>query len=368
MKIISVVGTRPNFVKVAPLHRALLTQPSVQSILVHTGQHYDDRLNEVFMTQLNLPPPDYCLAVGAGTIPQQTAEIIRKFEGVIQTEQPDWVVVVGDVTSTLACALTAVQMGIRVAHVEAGLRAGDRQMPEEINRILVDSLADLLFVTEEAGLENLLREGIPSHKIHFVGNIMIDSLVQQRTNARALNTVGTLGLTPNCYALLTMHRPANVDTKAGLNRLIQLIGSTAQHLTVLFPVHPRTRTRLEEFGLMPELMALENVRLLAPQGYLEFLNLMEYAAVVITDSGGIQEETTYLNVPCLTFRTSTERPVTIAMGTNQLLPDLNPATVREKLAAILNGHTKMGQVPPLWDGESAARIVTILTAPGQLTA
>ncbi|SOD90197.1 non-hydrolyzing UDP-N-acetylglucosamine 2-epimerase [Spirosoma fluviale] len=368
MKIISVVGTRPNFMKVAPLHRALLTQPGVQSILVHTGQHYDDRLNEVFMKQLKLPPPDYCLAVVAGTASRQTAEIIQKFEGVLRAEQPDWVVVVGDVTSTLAGALTAVQLGIRVAHVEAGLRSGDRQMPEEINRILVDSMADLLFVTEQAGLDNLLYEGIPTHKTHFVGNVMIDSLVQHRSKANALNTVGTLGLTPKRYALLTMHRPVNVDTESGLNRLIQLIHSTAQHLAVLFPVHPRTRARLEKFGLMPELMALENVRLLAPQGYLEFLNLMEHAAVVITDSGGIQEETTYLNVPCLTFRTSTERPVTIDLGTNQLLPDLNPATVRQKLVAILNGQTKTGQIPPLWDGKAADRIVTILAAAGQLNA
>lgn len=368
MKIISVVGTRPNFVKVAPLHRALVAQPGVLAKLVHTGQHYDGQLNDVFGKQLCLPPPDYCLAVVAGTIPRQTADIIQKFEGVLRAEQPDWVVVVGDVTSTLACALTAVQLGIRVAHVEAGLRSDDRQMPEEINRILVDSMADLLFVTEQSGLDNLLREGIAAHKIHFVGNVMIDSLVQHRLKANALNTVGTLGLMPKRYALLTMHRPTNVDTESGLHRLSHLIQSAAQQLTVLFPVHPRTRARLEKFGLMPELMALENVRLLAPQGYLEFLNLMEHAAVVITDSGGVQEETTYLNVPCLTFRTSTERPVTITLGTNQLLPDLNPATVRQKLAAICNGQAKIGEIPPLWDGKAAERIVTILAEAGQLNA
>ncbi|ADB40058.1 non-hydrolyzing UDP-N-acetylglucosamine 2-epimerase [Spirosoma linguale] len=366
MKIISVIGTRPNFVKVAPLHRALLTKPGVVPKLVHTGQHYDGRLNDVFVRQLNLPPPDYCLDVAAGTIPQQTAGIIQKFEGVLRAEQPDWVLVVGDVTSTLACALTAVQLGVRVAHVEAGLRSGDRQMPEEINRILVDSMADLLFVTEQAGFDNLLREGIPAHKIHFAGNVMIDSLVEHRQKANALNTVGTLSLTPKRYALLTMHRPANVDTEAGLNRLLYLMKQTAQHLTVVFPVHPRTHANLEKFGMMPELMALENVRLLAPQGYLEFLNLMEQAAVVVTDSGGIQEETTYLNVPCLTFRTSTERPVTIELGTNQLVPDLNPVTVGQKVAAILNGRVKAGKVPPLWDGKTADRIVNILTTASQV--
>lgn len=363
MKILSVVGTRPNFMKVAPLHRAFMNQPGIQSKLVHTGQHYDPQLSDVFIRQLDLPLPDHYLAAVGGTIPQLTADIIRKFDAVIRAERPDWVLVVGDVTSTLACALTAVQLGIRVAHVEAGLRSGDRQMPEEINRILVDSMADLLFVTEQAAQDNLLREGISAEKIHAVGNVMIDSLVQQLDSANELNTVGQLGMNPKQYILLTMHRPVNVDTASGLNRLIQLIEVAASHRMVVFPLHPRTRARLEKFGLMSDLLSLDNVRMIAPQGYLEFLNLMQHAAMVMTDSGGIQEETTYLNVPCLTMRTSTERPVTIELGTNQLLTDLTPAAVSRNIADVLNRPTRPAQIPPLWDGKAAMRIAKIF---GQL--
>ena len=360
MKILSVVGARPNFMKVAPLHRAFLTHPAIESKIVHTGQHDNARMSDVFFRQLDLPRPDHHLNVKAGTHTQQTAEIMLRFETVLSAERPDWVLVVGDVTSTLACALVAVRMSIRVAHVEAGLRSGDRRMPEEINRILTDTLSDRLFVTEQSGLDNLRREGIADSKIHLVGNVLIDSLVQYRPKANALNTVGALGLTPGGYALMTMHRPANVDDEAGLQRIVQIAENTSRYRTVLFPVHPRTHANLERFGLMARLTAIPNVRLLEPQGYLEFLNLLEYAAIVITDSGGIQEETTYLRVPCLTFRDTTERPVTINLGTNQLLPDLNPATVEHKVADILTGRAKPGIIPLLWDGQTAGRIANIL--------
>ncbi len=360
MKILNVVGARPNFMKVAPLHRAFGRYPAIESKIVHTGQHYDARMSDVFFGQLNLPRPDYYLGVRSGTQTAQTADILTKFETVLNAERPDWVLVVGDVTSTLACALVAVRLGIRVAHVEAGLRSGDRRMPEEINRILTDHLSDRLFVTEQAGLDNLNREGIADDKIHFVGNVMIDSLAHYRRKAAELDTVGALGLGAKQYVLLTMHRPANVDNEAGLASIVRIVADTAQYRTVLFPMHPRTRANLIRFGLMEPLISLPNVRLLEPQGYLEFLNLMEQAAIVITDSGGIQEETTYLQVPCLTFRDSTERPATVTLGTNQLLSDLDPATVRQRVGELLNGRVKPGVVPPLWDGRAAGRIAEIL--------
>ena len=360
MKILSIVGARPNFMKVAPLHRAFQAHPTIESKIVHTGQHYDSWMSDVFFEQLDLPRPDYNLGIGPGTPTQQTAHILHKLEPILLAEQPDWVFVVGDVTSTFACALVAAQLGIRVAHVEAGLRSGDRQMPEERNRIQTDALADLLFVTEQAGLDNLLKEGISGEKIYFVGNVLIDSLVSYRPKASALNTISALQITPGSYVLMTMHRPGNVDTETGLHRLLQVVKNTACFRTVLFTLHPRTRASLENFGLMSRLASLSNVRLLEPQGYLEFLNLMEHAAAVITDSGGVQEETTYLRVPCLTFRDSTERPVTIELGTNQLLADLNPETVQLALAGILEGRTKTGRIPPLWDGQTADRIAKIL--------
>ena len=364
MKTLNIVGARPNFMKIAPLHRALLNHPGIDSKIVHTGQHYDTRMSDVFFDQLDLPLPDYHLGVAPGTATHQTADILLKFETVLTTERPDWVLVVGDVTSTTACAWVAGQMGVRVAHVEAGLRSNDRRMPEEINRILTDNLSDLLFVTEQAGVDNLRREGIADAKIHFVGNVLIDSLVAYRRKAADLNTIGALGVTPGQYVLITMHRPANVDDEAGLRSIMQIVKNTALHRTVLFPVHPRTRSNLIRFGLMNQLTAIPNVRLLEPQGYLEFLSLMEHAAVVITDSGGIQEETTYLQVPCLTFRDSTERPVTVDLGTNQLLADLNPETVRQHVGEILAGKIKPGIIPPFWDGQTAGRIVEILLRTG----
>ncbi|GAB3725104.1 non-hydrolyzing UDP-N-acetylglucosamine 2-epimerase [Spirosoma lituiforme] len=362
MKILNIIGARPNFMKVAPLHRAFLRQPNTQSKIVHTGQHYDSQLSDVFIRQLDLPQPDYFLNALPGSSTQQMADVMNKVDAVLRLEQPDWVLVVGDVTSTLACARAAVQRGIRVVHVEAGLRSGDDRMPEEFNRIETDRLADVLFVTEQAGLDNLRREGIAPEKIFFVGNVMIDSLVRYRRKAAQLNTLAELAISPKQYVLLTMHRPTNVDTEIGLNKLLKLVQTIAQHKTVLFPLHPRTRTSLSHFGLMGRLSSMPNVRLLGPQGYLEFLTLMEHAAIVITDSGGVQEETTYLNIPCLTFRNSTERPVTVDLGTNQLIADLTPDTALIRVLDSLNGRAKIGQVPPLWDGHAADRIANLLTS------
>lgn len=362
MKILSIVGARPNFMKVAPLHRAFLTYADIESKIVHTGQHYASQLSDVFIRQLDLPQPDHFLNAFPGSPAQQMADIMHKFDAVLCVEQPDWVLVVGDVTSTLACARVAAQRGIRVAHVEAGLRSGDGRMPEEFNRVETDRIADLLFVTEQAGLDNLHREGISSERVHFVGNVMIDSLVQYRQKAAELSTLALLGESPQGYVLFTMHRPTNVDTETGLEKLLQLVQAVARHKTVLFPIHPRTRANLIQFGLINHLSSIPGVRPLEPQGYLEFLNLLEHAAIVITDSGGIQEETTYLNVPCLTFRNSTERPVTIDLGTNQLLADLDPEKALQKVMDILGGRVKTGQVPPLWDGKASERIAKIMTS------
>lgn len=360
MKILSVVGARPNFMKVAPLHRAFQSFDGVESTIVHTGQHHDARMSDVFFDQLELPNPDYFLGVRSGTQTQQTADIMLRFEQVVQTENPDWVVVVGDVTSTLACALVAVRMGVRVAHVEAGLRSGDRRMPEEINRILTDALADRLFVTEQAGLDNLDHEGVDGDKVHWVGNVLIDSLIRYRQKARTLNYPARLQLSAGRYVVMTMHRPANVDTETGLKVISQIVANVASLRTVVFPVHPRTRKKLQKFGLMDQLENMTNVRLLDPQGYLEFLSLVEQAALVITDSGGLQEETTFLQIPCLTFRSSTERPVTVELGTNQLIPDLTPDTVQANVVEILSGRIRSGSIPPLWDGHAANRIAAIL--------
>ncbi|MBC7568387.1 MAG: UDP-N-acetylglucosamine 2-epimerase (non-hydrolyzing) [Spirosoma sp.] len=356
MKLLLVVGTRPNLMKASALLRAFRAEPAIGTVLVHTGQHYDDSLSGQFFTQLGLSAPDYALNVSPGSITQQTVSIMARLEPVLLAEQPDWVVVIGDVTSTLSAARVANQLRIRVAHVEAGLRSFDHTMPEETNRVLTDELADVLFVTEQSGIDNLLHEGIPPEKIQFVGNVLIDALVHCRPKANRLNTVGALGLIPKQYALMTMHRPANVDTKVGLQAVLHIAETTARQLTVVLPLHPRTRAGLVRFGLFDTLTQLKNVRLLEPQGYLEFLNLLEHAAVVLTDSGGVQEETTFLNVPCLTLRTTTERPATITHGTNQLIPSLDPVIIQEKITEIRVVRVRPDATPPLWDGRAAERI------------
>lgn len=360
MHILSVVGARPNFMKVGPLHRALAHVDGVRSRIVHTGQHYDERMSDVFFRQLELPEPDVYLGVGSGSHAEQTGRVMMAFETVVMEEKPDLVIVVGDVNSTLAAALVATKLHVPVAHVEAGLRSGDRRMPEEINRLATDAIADYLFVTEQSGRDHLRREGVPDERVHFVGNVMIDSLVHFRTKAAESTVLEDVGVEPKGYALVTMHRPSNVDDPARLAELVRMLEAVAERYPVVFPVHPRTRKNLATAGLMDRLDALDAVRLLDPVGYLEFLKLMEHAAVVVTDSGGIQEETTYLGVPCLTLRSSTERPVTVDVGTNVLLP-LDAERVAERVRDVAAGRFKQGSVPPLWDGRAAERIAAVLT-------
>jgi UDP-N-acetylglucosamine 2-epimerase (non-hydrolysing) len=362
IKILSIVGARPNFMKVAPLHRAFLKSGKIDSKIVHTGQHYDAKMSDVFFGQLELPKPDYYLGIGGGSHTEQTAKIMLAFEPILKSELPDLVLVVGDVTSTIACAMVAVKEHIPIAHVEAGLRSGDRKMPEEINRILTDSISDYLFVTEHAGLVNLAKENVADSKVFFTGNCMIDSLVHYREKANKLNIKDLCGeeVAKGAYILMTMHRPSNVDTESGLQTILQIVKDAAKLRKVILPIHPRTMNNLKRFGLDNQLLSIENLILLDPQGYLEFLKLMDNAALIVTDSGGIQEETTYLQVPCLTFRESTERPITCELGTNQLLADLTPETVKNKIIEILEGKTKSGVIPPFWDGMTAERIANIL--------
>ena len=356
MKVIQVVGARPNFMKVAPLHRAIQNLPNWTSKIVHTGQHFDAKMSDVFFTQLELPKPDFFLGIGGGTQSEVTAKIMLAFEPILLEEKPDLVIVVGDVTSTLACTLVAIKLGIPLAHVEAGLRSGDRNMPEEINRILTDSVANFLFVTEQSGIDHLKREGVSDDKVFFTGNVMIDSLVRYQEKAKSSTILADLGLATSDFIVMTMHRPANVDTEAGLKSILRLIELSAQNTKIVFPIHPRTRTNMEKFGLLEAIESNSNLILTEPLGYLEFIQLMSHAQAILTDSGGIQEETTYLGVPCLTFRDSTERPITVTMGTNQLLADLDPDKTYEALTHILKGEVKKGEIPPLWDGKAAERI------------
>ncbi|MEM1217363.1 MAG: UDP-N-acetylglucosamine 2-epimerase (non-hydrolyzing) [Bacteroidota bacterium] len=356
MKILNIVGARPNFMKIAPIHRAFSGRVEIESKIVHTGQHYDAKMSDIFFNQLELPEPDYYLGVGGGSHTQVTAGIMLKFEEVMNDEKPDLVLVVGDVNSTIACAMVAVKMNTPIAHVEAGLRSGDRTMPEEINRILTDSISDLMFVTEQSGMINLAKEGVTDEKVHFVGNVMIDSLVHFRAKAKQSSILNDLGADPKSYVLMTMHRPANVDNKAGLEDILTIIENTAAQKPVIFPMHPRTAKSIERHGLQERLDAIQQLSILEPLGYLEFLCLMDNAFTVITDSGGIQEETTFLQVPCLTFRDTTERPITTELGTNTLLQDLNPQTVHEHFMSIVEGKEREGVVPPLWDGQTSERI------------
>jgi len=356
MKILSVVGARPNFMKVAPLHRALVASGQFESRIVHTGQHYDEKMSEVFFRQLELPQPDIYLGVGSGTHAEQTARVMTGFEKVLLEEKPGLVVVVGDVNSTLACSIVAAKCWVPLAHVEAGLRSHDRRMPEEINRIVTDRLSDYLFVTEQSGLDNLGKEGVPPERMFLVGNVMIDSLVRFRAKASQSSVLEELQVDGQPYGLMTLHRPSNVDDADTLGELVRMVEAVNRRLRVIFPMHPRTRKQLEVFGLLGTLQGLPNLTITKPLGYLEFLRLMESAKVVVTDSGGVQEETTFLRIPCLTLRENTERPITVTAGTNELLP-VDTARVMERLGRILEGPPQHGQVPPLWDGNAATRIV-----------
>jgi len=351
MHVVHVVGARPNFMKVAPVLRALSNRPGVKQTLVHTGQHYDTNMSDVFFQQLGIPVPDVNLSVGSGTHARQTAEIMTRFEAVVVERKPDLVLVYGDVNSTAAAALVCAKLRVLVGHVEAGLRSFDRTMPEEINRLVTDQLSDLLFTPSQDGDLNLQREGIPREKIYLVGNVMIDSLVQLLPEVvqRARNGF------PKRYALVTLHRPSNVDDSEVLKGILRSLLEVIQDLAVVFPAHPRTRQRIAEFSLNTG-----QLRLLDPLPYVEFLALQRAATVVITDSGGIQEETTYFGVPCLTLRNNTERPVTVSLGTNVLVGH-DAEKLRAELANILDGKAKRGTVPPLWDGHAGERIADILT-------
>ena len=362
INVLHVVGARPNFVKVAALMHAMAAKKEVfQQTLVHTGQHYDPLMSNIFFNQLEIPVPDIYLAVGSGTHAVQTALIMQRFESVVLDRKPDWVVVVGDVNSTLACALVCAKIGVRVAHVEAGLRSFDRGMPEEINRVLTDQVSDLLLTSEEIAQENLLREGIPSQKIHFVGNVMIDTLTRLLPLTDGRSVLRDLGLDVDKqvkpFVLVTLHRPSNVDDPSVLLEIASALSALAKNITVIFPVHPRTR---ERFANLNQSRPLGQTQLIEALGYLDFLALERQAALVVTDSGGIQEETTFLGVPCLTVRPNTERPVTISQGTNRLVEPIAEKILAAAHLALEKTKTTPRQKPSLWDGHAAKRIVDVL--------
>jgi UDP-N-acetylglucosamine 2-epimerase (non-hydrolysing) len=368
LKIMCVVGARPNMMKIAPLMAELRLHDEFEAVLVHTGQHYDYSMSQVFFDQLQVPYPDHNLEVGSGTHSAQTADILRKFGDLVQQERPDMVVVAGDVNSTFACALVAAKERIPVAHLEAGLRSFDRSMPEEINRVLTDALSDFLFTTEESANWNLAHEGISPEKVFFVGNLMIDSLVRAMATMPKGLLRTELGLDARPYAVLTLHRPSNVDDEARLAETLEAIAGIAQHLPIVFPAHPRTARNIEAAGIRSVRtwkggpVPVRGVWMMPPASYLDFLGLMQRAVMVITDSGGVQEETTYLGVPCLTYRDATERPITVSMGTNCVV-GCDPQQLQARaLELIENGGRGRGisGLPPLWDGQTAPRIVQIL--------
>ena len=364
--VMCVVGARPNFMKMAPILRALAAhQPALPAMLVHTGQHYDQGMSHQLFEDLGLPRPDLNLEVGSGSHAVQTAEVMRRFEPALDEHQPACVLVVGDVNSTLACTLVAVKKGVPVVHVEAGLRSYDRKMPEEINRVLTDQVADRLYTTERSALDNLLREGISADRVAFVGNVMIDSLVTNRPHARPIaDTLAAHGIDPTLLAharghgVVTLHRPSNVDDAHTLRSLLGVLREVSASLPLVFALHPRTRNNIERFGLA-DMIDHQRMALLPPQGYLEMLGLMRDATLVLTDSGGLQEETTALGVPCLTLRENTERPITAEQGTNTLV-GRDPQAIRDGVAEILRGDGKRGRVPELWDGHAAERIAADL--------
>jgi UDP-N-acetylglucosamine 2-epimerase (non-hydrolysing) len=360
--VLAVVGARPNFVKIAPILAELAEYPYVSTTLVHTGQHYDAQMSDAFFANLEIPRPDVNLKVQSSSAVTQIADIMTRLEPVLDRARPDVVVVVGDVNSTVAAALTAVKLGRPVAHVEAGLRSFDRSMPEEVNRVLTDAVSDLLFTTEPAANDNLTREGVSGDKVHFVGNVMIDTLFRYRERARESDVLSRLRLEARGYAALTLHRPSNVDDEGTLGMLLAAVARIQSEIPVVFPVHPRTRRRLEALtGVLPPMPGL---RLVDPLPYLDFLELMANARCVLTDSGGIQEETTALGIPCLTLRHNTERPITVTRGTNRVV-GTEPDAIYESWREIADGKWPEGELPELWDGKAAARVVRALLATGR---
>ncbi len=357
-RVVAVVGARPNFMKIAPLMWEIRKRTDIEACLVHTGQHYDEKMSHLFFEELRIPRPDINLEVGSGSHAVQTAEIMKRFESVVLEKKPDAVIVVGDVNSTVACAMVAVKLHVPAAHVEAGLRSFDRSMPEEINRLLTDAISDWLFVTEPSGLENLQREGVPSNKVFLVGNVMIDTLVACQTRIDASPILEQMKLAPKQFAVLTMHRPSNVDDPATLDRLMKAISQLQTTTPFVFPVHPRTRKTLLEYKGAD----LSNLIFTDPLGYLDFMKLVKEAKLVLTDSGGVQEETTFLKVPCLTMRENTERPVTVTHGTNRLV-GMDPAKIVEEGMRVLTGTAPAGRIPDFWDGQTAKRTLDLLVDP-----
>jgi len=360
LKVINVVGARPNFMKVAPIVAAMQRRErEFAPLVVHTGQHYDAQMSDAFFSDLDLPAPDVHLGVGSISHAAQTAAIMQRFEPVVLEEKPDWVLVVGDVNSTLAAALVCAKLGVKVAHVEAGLRSRDRTMPEEINRLLTDQIADLLFTPSPDADENLRAEGIPSERIRLVGNIMIDSLYKHLERAAQSQIKNQLGLADKTYAVLTLHRPANVDDRQVFGRILDALTKISEQLPIIFPVHPRTRKTISELGLDARVGKIRGLRLIEPLGYLDFLSLYSSARLVLTDSGGIQEETSVLGIPCLTLRENTERPITVTMGTNKIVGS-DPEKIVAAAFAALEQPLKPTTAIPLWDGHTAERIVAAL--------
>lgn len=357
LKIISVVGARPNFVKICPLIKEMAKYPQVRAILVHTGQHYDKRMSGSFFRELGIKPPKVNLQVGSQSQTVQTAKIMIGLEKIFIKERPDLVLLVGDVNSTVAASLTAAKLNIPIAHVEAGLRSYDRTMPEEINRLITDQLSSLLFTTESDAFKNLIKEGADKRKIFFVGNIMIDSLYKNLARAKKLTTLRKLKIKPRKYCLLTLHRPSNVDEKKSLERIIKAAGEIQKSITVVWPIHPRSLKMIRKYKI--DISKLKNLIIISPASYLNFLNLMLNAKFVMTDSGGIQEETTAIGIPCLTLRDNTERPVTVSEGTN-ILAGTNPQRIIREANKIIRGKNKKGHTPKYWDGKTARRIIKIL--------
>ena len=364
MRVVNIVGARPNFVKIAPLIRAMTRQTTLTPTLVHTGQHYDQAMSEQFFRDLEIRPPDFNLEVGSGAHAVQTAQVMQRLDPILESTRPDLVLVVGDVNSTMAAAITAVKRGIAVAHVEAGLRSFDRSMPEEINRILTDAIADLLFVTEESGHANLLKEGVDPGRIYFVGNVMIDALETSRHRWEQSSIVRTLGVDPgSAYAVLTLHRPSNVDDPDTLGKFLEAFEALARHIPIVFPVHPRVQEQLARQGCKRspagDPVRSKGIVYVDPLGYLDFVALVSRARLVLTDSGGLQEEASILGVPCLTLRDTTERPVTVTHGTNRIIGS-DPGRILDESLRTLADPPRADRTPPLWDGHAAERIVEIL--------
>lgn len=353
-----IAAARPNFMKVAPLYHALAAAPDFQPVLIHTGQHYDANMSDTFFADLKLPAPDHHLGVGSGSHSEQTGNVMIAYEKVALSQRPDWLIVVGDVNSTAACAMVGAKLQVPVVHLEAGLRSFDRRMPEELNRLVTDQLSDVLWTPSPDGDENLAREGIPAARITRVGNIMLDSYELLRTAIEAENAPAAFGLTPRDYGLVTLHRPSNVDTAEALGALVTELLDVAERCRLLFPVHPRTAKKLDDFGLRGRLESA-GITLTAPISYRPFMSLVSNARMVITDSGGVQEETTYLNIPCLTLRENTERPVTVTQGTNRLIA---PGDLLSAVETVLSGDWPSGVRPDLWDGQTASRCIADLRA------